>query len=262
MNIKEFINAHFYPLGDIEANWKKVKDFIPPKKEFIIYEPDENYSYSRLKIGDGVTNLHELPFVADIDKIKEDYIDPLEDKITTVQNEIVQPQVSVTWEELKRLRDESKLIPGQFYRIIDYYCTTIQENTRAMNNKFDIIVQALFTNTLSENASADYHEGDTYFQTVGSGSIINSNINSEQVETILEDGDVEWIYYIYEDFNEESYGIKDGALGSDVFVAFDFLENNNGVIVPVLFKNDNKRVSFLKSQTFKEIFADIFLLPF
>lgn len=76
------------------------------------------------------------------------------------------PQTSITYSELKALRDNSELIPGMLYRITDYQCTTTQENTRAMNNQFDIIVQALDVNKLSENASAIQHEGDEYFADV------------------------------------------------------------------------------------------------
>lgn len=51
---------------DIEANWIKAGDaenpFIPKKGEIIIYDPDDNYSYARMKIGDGVTNVTALPF--------------------------------------------------------------------------------------------------------------------------------------------------------------------------------------------------------
>jgi hypothetical protein len=76
------------------------------------------------------------------------------------------PQISITYLELKALRDSSELVPGMFYRITDYQCTTTQENTRAMNNQFDIIVQALDVNKLSENASATWHEGFEYFADV------------------------------------------------------------------------------------------------
>ena len=63
--------------------------------------------------------------------------------------------ISVTYEGLKDLRDSSALIPGAFYRITDYKCTTSQEDTRAVNScKFNIVVQALSTNRLSENAQA------------------------------------------------------------------------------------------------------------
>ena len=80
-----------------------------------------------------------------------------------VEEGLVELTIPITYAELKALRDESKLIPGCFYRITDYRCTSVQENTRAMDNRFDIIVRALSSNTLSETASADHHEGDTYF---------------------------------------------------------------------------------------------------
>ena len=40
---------------DIEANWNKAVNFIPLDGELIIYDPDENYDYTRIKFGDGKT---------------------------------------------------------------------------------------------------------------------------------------------------------------------------------------------------------------
>lgn len=57
---------------DIEKNWQKATGFIPMDGEIIVYDRDDNvedeslrgvYSYSRLKIGDGVTTVSNLPFV-------------------------------------------------------------------------------------------------------------------------------------------------------------------------------------------------------
>ena len=47
---------------DIEANWDKVTNFIPLAGEIIVYDADENYNYSRIKIGDGITLLKNLNF--------------------------------------------------------------------------------------------------------------------------------------------------------------------------------------------------------
>lgn len=69
----------------------------------------------------------------------------------------------ITWQELKNLRDNSQLSAGSLYRIIDYQCTTINPYTTSANHKFDVVVLALANNTLSEQAWADLHEGDTYF---------------------------------------------------------------------------------------------------
>lgn len=48
---------------DIEANWLKATNFTPLASEIIVYDPDENYDYPRIKIGDGNTNINNLPFV-------------------------------------------------------------------------------------------------------------------------------------------------------------------------------------------------------
>lgn len=71
--------------------------------------------------------------------------------------------VKTTWAELKALRDEAKLNAGTFYRITDYVTTTTQSETKSANHPFDVIVLALSENTLSEDAKAALHEGDTYF---------------------------------------------------------------------------------------------------
>lgn len=71
--------------------------------------------------------------------------------------------VKTTWAELKALRDEAKLNAGTFYRITDYVTTTTQSQTKSANHPFDVIVLALSENTLSEDAKAALHEGDTYF---------------------------------------------------------------------------------------------------
>ena len=55
------------------------------------------------------------------------------------------------------------MIPGQWYRITDYNCTTTQADTQSAGHQFDIIVRADETNVLNENAYAAKHAGDAYF---------------------------------------------------------------------------------------------------
>ena len=69
--------------------------------------------------------------------------------------------ISITYNELKELRDNGKLIPGQQYRITDYECTTSQFETKSAGHKFDIIVIADDEKTLNENARAIKHEFET-----------------------------------------------------------------------------------------------------
>ena len=77
------------------------------------------------------------------------------------------PMISVTYNELKTLRDNSQLIPGQQYRITDYVTTTSQADTQSTGHPFDVIVTADNENTLNEEARACIHEGDTYFSDAG-----------------------------------------------------------------------------------------------
>ena len=79
---------------------------------------------------------------------------------TEVENEIktkFSNLTEITWSSLKSLVSAGTLIPGMKYRITDYNCTTTQDYTRSAGHQFDIIVDALDKNTLSENASAINH---------------------------------------------------------------------------------------------------------
>lgn len=61
--------------SDTEANWRKAvlvtdggtktsgNSFVPLAGELIIYMPDTTHDYSRLKVGDGSTNVLSLPFI-------------------------------------------------------------------------------------------------------------------------------------------------------------------------------------------------------
>ena len=56
------INSRIIHKHDVEANWLKAINFIPQQGEIIIYDIDANYNYERFKIGDGITNINNLPF--------------------------------------------------------------------------------------------------------------------------------------------------------------------------------------------------------
>ena len=71
--------------------------------------------------------------------------------------------VSTTYAALKALRDGGNLVPGTWYRITDYACTTTQQDTMSANHAFDIIVRADDESHLNENAFAAHHDGDNYF---------------------------------------------------------------------------------------------------
>ena len=49
--------------SDTEANWNKATHFVPLLGEPIIYSADEVHHFFRLKVGDGVTTVINLPFI-------------------------------------------------------------------------------------------------------------------------------------------------------------------------------------------------------
>lgn len=58
--------------NDTEANWRRALHFSPMRGEIIIYSPDDSHPFSRLKVGDGTTNVNDLPFVESDASIKAD----------------------------------------------------------------------------------------------------------------------------------------------------------------------------------------------
>ena len=59
------MKARVSQLYKTEAEWSGLPDFVPFKGEFVIFSPDKQHSYARLKIGDGSTPLKNLPFFID-----------------------------------------------------------------------------------------------------------------------------------------------------------------------------------------------------
>lgn len=80
--------------SDTEANWNKAgpKDgsagFIPLLGELIVYTADEAHPFSRLKVGDGNTNVVNLPFI-DAGTINGDLLP--ESQVLTYANRVAFP---------------------------------------------------------------------------------------------------------------------------------------------------------------------------
>lgn len=56
------MKARISQLYKTEAEWLKLQKFKPLPGEIIIFAPDDQHSYARMKIGDGNTLLVNLPF--------------------------------------------------------------------------------------------------------------------------------------------------------------------------------------------------------
>jgi ribosome-associated toxin RatA of RatAB toxin-antitoxin module len=59
------MKARIGQLYKTEKEWNNYPDFVPLSGELVIFSKDENYSYSRLKVGDGKTKLKDLTFFID-----------------------------------------------------------------------------------------------------------------------------------------------------------------------------------------------------
>ena len=122
------VKARFGQKHDIEANWLLASDFIPLEGEIIVYDADENNPVSRLKIGDGVLTVNELPFIGEdilneLQVIKENLLE----EISTTQQEILE-EVEVTRGEINDARIG---FDGEKYE-------TLGESIRAQGVKINI----------------------------------------------------------------------------------------------------------------------------
>lgn len=82
---EQIFNTRIVHKHDTEANWNKAINFIPKAGELIIYDPDENYVYSRIKIGDGVTIVTNLPFIKAEAK---NFVIPIEHSLDNDSNDV------------------------------------------------------------------------------------------------------------------------------------------------------------------------------
>lgn len=61
---EKILNSRIINKHDTEENWLKATGFTPKQGELIVYDIDNTHSYERIKIGDGVQNVNDLPFYA------------------------------------------------------------------------------------------------------------------------------------------------------------------------------------------------------
>lgn len=65
------MRARLSQLHRTESEWDRLSNFTPFFGELVIFDPDEQHPFARIKIGDGKTLLKELPFC--VDSIISDY---------------------------------------------------------------------------------------------------------------------------------------------------------------------------------------------
>lgn len=135
---------------------------------------------------------------------------------------------SVTYAQLVSLVGSATLVPGMLYRITNYTCTTSHANTSVRGRYFDIIVLALTTSKLSEDAYATHSVRDT------ANIFTNCNLAAWRLKYSLQGGSTlfSWggnvnstgiIYYMKDEWgNECGYDFKNIAFlrGASYFFTF------------------------------------------
>lgn len=126
------------------------------------------------------------------------------------------PLIEITYNELKALRDKGNLIAGQKYAIIDYVTHVYAQqysngsinpdvySCRSAGNPYDIIVTALSSSELSENASARKRKNDKYFE--------KCNLNAWKLKYSLDNDIAIWgyggkgvVYYMEDEHGNSAY---------------------------------------------------------
>lgn len=91
----KILNSRIVHKHDTAENWSKASNFVPKQGELIVYDIDANYSYQRIKIGDGETNVNALPFVDDaLRSMLVEQIGAVDDKVDTVSTLVGDTAVS------------------------------------------------------------------------------------------------------------------------------------------------------------------------
>ena len=153
---------------DIEAHWLLATNFTPKQGEIIVYDVDENYTYERLKIGDGTTNVNALPFVDDA--LKEsliEQINAIDDKVDAVSalvgDKSISEQINAAvannhgdW-DINDATNPAYIKNRPFYTESEYK-TLIEE--QSVNFAW---LGAL--GSVTSNMSTGFTEGQTYFVT-------------------------------------------------------------------------------------------------
>lgn len=144
--------------------------------------------------------------VKENEKVTANALNDVNSKLKILQS------TNVTYNELKNLYENSKLVVGAQYRITDYITTTVKENTKSANHQFDIIVEAIAPNVLNEEATACLHDGDEYFKnsSLTSWNIKYSLFNDVNRFTWADEVNGKGVvYYMKDEFsNEASYDFK------------------------------------------------------
>ena len=226
---------------------KNSSDSILPL-EILTTNGSASYQYNfpktngNIPVGVKINNTIVTPTLNDgIIDLGTDYVlgSELENALNKIENELenltFDSLIKVTYDELVTLRNNNELIAGMKYRITDYVTTTAQENTQSAGHQFDIIVEALSENTLSEDAKAIQNENDEYFD--------ESNLEAWELKYCLDNDTSRFAWAVTANIvvNSENVNIIDTLITNnefnepflpDYYIYIDTAGNNFNRYVP------------------------------
>lgn len=105
MSTEKILNTRYQLKIDTTENWNKAINFIPKKGEPIIYKDDN--SLPRIKIGDGITKVIDLPFSIP-EQVQADWNQEDETASNYIKNK---PEIA-TDDEIIEMLTEQDMLPA------------------------------------------------------------------------------------------------------------------------------------------------------
>lgn len=123
MKTKVFEGFRVQTKGDTEENLKKAINFIPLEREMIVVLPNEECNYVRFRLGDGKTNVNNLPDInvqADWNQIDPSQPDFIKNKPQNMDGGLTEEDVKkIIQEELENIEIDGGLTKEEVEKIVN-----------------------------------------------------------------------------------------------------------------------------------------------
>lgn len=133
--------------------------------------------------------------------------------------------ISLSYEEIKEIKNNNKLDTSKLYLLNDFVTTTSQKHTKSAEHRFDILLTPISDHEFSKNVKAMLHENDEYFKKCDLSSwIVRYDFENDRKKYKWADAEKGKgvIFYMKDEFgNECPYDFKNimfkrwGAIGKN-----------------------------------------------
>lgn len=163
---------------DTEANWNQAgpkqnsPGFIPLAGELIVYLPDSTHDYSRLKVGDGATNVVYLPFI----------------DAGTVNGETIVNEIVTFNGNFPSNGDSTKLYVNTNNKAIYYYDGTTWQKLSNHTYTFSQNTATMITDWSAGSVPQFSLSGGTFFVTSGTAPSLTKE-NRTFLSSVIKEGE-------------------------------------------------------------------------